>query len=384
MASQAFKLEAVPQTAWDFSFLSANHQKLEQDNSGKQSVAQDVTLQAVETAVEISKAFIPSGLFSMPPEIQSMIWAEKMQKPGLHFLAVHVPLNEHPANSNEMGIRKIKLTEICHKVDSIHSPYRSYFPTGMRSAYHKWAELSETFPFARDALKHSLIKPLKIAAFNNYDITVDAATDLLYLKFHWKPSKKGRSQYVQSPAYWMLILDHSELKGIRHIAFEMNMIESCIFWPCEADQVCGACGLGKDEHDDDISSELWLLADFLHCFDDLETVYLVFNDVNQGKVDPKSDLHYTASGRPDVKAREKDASRWDSSPDTVFRGDGGSVRELRGNHVVLPVAHIADTLQAYYVFHCKTAIGPVEAFSKRLKVERMPVKFKLATCTRDE
>ncbi|OIW28161.1 hypothetical protein CONLIGDRAFT_634489 [Coniochaeta ligniaria NRRL 30616] len=268
-------------------------------------------------------------------------------------------------------------------IDEIHQPYRSYFPKGMRSAYQKWAELSQTFPFARDAMKRALISPLTIPAHNNTDITIDAATDLVYLKFHWKPSKKGRSQYVQSPAYWMLILDHADLKGIRHIAFEMSTIDECIFWPSESADVCGSCGCDKDEHDDETSSELWLLADFLHCFEDLESVYLVFNDIDQGHFDPRRDLRYTVSGRPDVKART-DESRWDSSPDPVFRGDGGSVRELRGNHLVLPVAHVADTLQAYYVFHCKTAIGEVEAFSSRKKAERMPVKFKLATCTRDE
>lgn len=382
MAIQAFKLEAVPQLAWDFRFLGT-HQQI-QDSSDGQPVAQNVTLQAAKSAVEVSKSFLPIGFRSLPPEIQAMVWTEKMEKPGLHFLAVHVPLKEHPVNNNEMGVRKIKLTEACHKVHEITSPYRSYFPKGMRSAYHKWAELSETFPLARNTLEHALLKPLTIPSHNNYDITIDAVTDLLYLKFHWKPTRRGPSQYVQSPAYWMLILDHADLKGIRHIAFEMSLIETCIFWPSGSGDACGSCGRDKDKHDDEVSSELWLLADFLHCFEDLESVYLVFNDIKQGQVDPQHDLSYTVSGRPVAKARETDASRWSSSPGPVFRGDGGSVRELRGNHVVLPVAHIADTLQAYYVFHCKTAIGEVEAFSKRKKAERMPVKFKLATCTRDE
>lgn len=378
----SFRLEAVPRIALDFSFLGAHHQN--KNNSGEESVAQNVTLQAAKPAVEVSKHYIPSGLYSMPPEIQSMIWAEKMRKPGLHFLAVQVPLKGGPQNNNEHGLRKIKLTETCHKVAEVHAPYRSYFPKGMRSAYHEWADLSKSFPFARDAMKRALLEPLTIPAHNNVDITIDAATDLVYLKFLWRLKDRGPSQYVPSPAYWMLILDHSDLKGIRHVAFEMNTTDECIFWPSEINNVCGQCGNAKDEHDDDVSSELWLIADFLHCFEDLESVYLVFNNIKQGPFDARRDLRYTVSGRPDVKAVETDASRWESSPDPVFRGAGGSVRELRGTHVVLPVAHIADTLQAYYVFHCKTAIGEVEAISQRKKAERMPVKFKLATCTRDD
>jgi hypothetical protein len=382
MATPGFILEAVPRIALDFAFLSEHHQN--KNNPGEEAVAHDVSLQPAEPAVEVSRPFLPSGLRSMPPEIQAMIWAEKMQKPGLHFLTVQVPLKGGPNNNNDAGVRKIKLTEPCHKVIEVHAPYRSYFPKGMRSAYHEWAELSKTFPFARNAMEHALIAPLTIPAHNNMDITIDAATDLLYLKFHWKPKERGPSQYVPSPAYWMLILDHSDLKGIRRVAFEMPMIvDDCIFWPSDTDNVCGQCGHPKDEHDDDTSSELWLIADFLHCFEDLEAVYLVFNDIDQGPVDTRRDPAYTVSGRPDVKAVETDASRWDSSPDPVFRCDGGSLRELRGGHVVLPVAPVADTLQAYYVFHCKTAIGAVEAVSQRKKAERMPVKFKLATCTRD-
>lgn len=380
-APTSFRLEAVPRMAWNFSFLGAHHQT--KNNSGAQSVAQNVTLQAAEPAVEVSKPSVPSGLHSMPPEIQAMIWAERMQKPGLHFLAVQVPLKNSPQNNNAQGLRKIKLAETCHKVAELHTPYRSYFPKGVRSAYHEWDELSKTFPFARNAMERALIEPLTIPAHNNVDLTIDAATDLVYLKFLWKPKERGPSQYVPTPAYWMLILDHSDLKGIRHVAFEMNVADECIFWPSEIDNICGQCGQPKDEHDDDVSSELWLISDFLHCLDDLESVYLVFNDIKQGPIDTRRDLRYTVSGRPHVKAVQTDASRWDASPDPVFRGTGGSVRKLRGTHVVPPIAHIADTLQAYYVFHCKTAIGEVEAISQRKKADRMLVKFKLATCTRD-
>ena len=313
-----------------------------------------------------------------------MVWAERMQKPGLHFLVVQVPLKGGPANDNEQGLRKIKLTETCHQVAEVHAPYRSYFPKGMRSAYHEWAELTTAFPFARRAMELALVSPLKIPAHNNIDITIDTATDLVYLKFHWKPQKGGKSQYVPSPAYWMLVLDHSDLKGIRHVALEMSIVDDCIFWPSEINMICGQCGCHKDEHNDDVSSELWLIADFLHCLDDLESVYLIFNDIKQGPLDPRRDPRYTVSGSPDANAVETDPSRWDTSPDPVFRGGGGSVRELRGAHVVLPVAHIADTLQAYYCYHMKTSIGEIEAVSQRPKPERVLVKFKLATCTPDE
>jgi hypothetical protein len=50
----------------------------------------------------------------MPPEIQAMIWAEKMQKPGLHVLNVQVPLKGSPNKNNDEGVRKIKLTKPCH------------------------------------------------------------------------------------------------------------------------------------------------------------------------------------------------------------------------------------------------------------------------------
>jgi hypothetical protein len=279
----------------------------------------------------------------------------------------------------------IKLTEPCHKVLEISEPYRSYFPKGIRSAYHDWAELSSSFPYARRAMELALVEPLTIAPHNNLSITIDAATDLLYLKFLWRPKRGHQPQYVPSPGYWMLILDHSHLNGIRHVAFEMNPVEFCIYWPSDnTSMTCAQCGSAKADHDDDVSSELWLLADFLHCLQDLETVYLVFNDIKQGPFDARLDARYTVSGNPTVTAGATDQTRWDTSPDPVFRGAGGSVRELRGSHVVLPVAHVVDTLQAYYMYHNRTSIGEVEAISQRTKEERKLVKFKLATCTLDE
>ena len=380
MENQVFHLEEVPRIAWDFQASGPHYQK--RDSKAQQPETHDATFQAAQPSVADSRPshpFVPSDLLSMPAEIQGMVWTEKMRKPGLHFLAVHVPLNATSANCNEHGLRKIKLTEPCHKIYEKHEPYRSYFPKGIRSAYHEWAELSTTFPFARPALQRSLVKPLTIPTHNHLNITIDAATDLVYLKSHWKPNKNP-SQYVPSPAYWMLILDFSELRGIRHVAVEMNKINGCIFWPSDPDEICGACGIHKDYHNDDISSELWLVADFLHCLEDLESVYIVFNDITQGPFHPQLDPRYTVSGQPDAHARSE-ASRWDTSPDPYFCGDGGSVRELRGNHIILSVAHIVETLQAYYVYHNKTAIGDLEAVSKRTKAQRYPVLFKMATVT---
>ncbi|KAB5578135.1 hypothetical protein GE09DRAFT_541600 [Coniochaeta sp. 2T2.1] len=383
MENQVFRLKEVPRIAWDFHSAGPDYQK--KGSKARQPETHDAALQVAGTQPSVadskkpSHPYIPTSFFSMPAEIQGMIWAEKMRKPGLYFLAVHVPHKATLANCNEHGVRKIKLTEPCHKIYEKHEPYRSYFPNGIRSAYHQWADLSTTFPFARPAMKRSLVKPLTIATHNNLNITIDAATDLLYLKFHWKPGKNP-SQCVPSPAYWMLILDFSELRGIRHVAIELNKIDTCIFWPSDPNELCGACGIHKDEHDDEISSELWLVADFLHC---LESVYIVFNDIKQGPFHPQLDPRYTVSGQPDAHARSQE-SRWDTSSDPVFRGDGGSVRELRSNHIILPVAHIVETLQAYYVYHNKTAIGDLEAVSKRTKAQRYPVLFKMAAVTRDE
>lgn len=382
MVTQTLTLEPVAKIAWDFSLPSGHNQK--KVNRGEEPVAQNVALQVAMPVFDVWKPSIPRCYHSMPPEIQGMIWAEKLRKPGLHFLAVHVFPVFKLHNSNSAGVSKIILTEISHDVSELEYPYRTYFPKGMRSAHNEWAELSRTFPFARDAMKQAFIQPLTIPTPSGDDIVIDAATDLLYLKFHWKPVKARRPQYIQSPAYWMLVLDNSELKGIRHVAFEFDKFEDCVFWPSEVKDICGFCDDPMEEHDEDISSELWLIADFLHCFQDLESVYLVFKDIEQGPVDRGHDMRYTVSGRPDVHAIQTDPSRWDSSPGLTFRCDGGYVRELRGTHVILPIAHISEALHAYYVFHCKTAIGQVEAVSKRKRADRLNVKFKLAICQKEK
>src|SRR6185436_8616169 len=104
---------------------------------------------------------------------------------------------------------------------------------------------------------------------------------------------------------------------------------ACLYWPADVRLLCGVCGKHRSVHDNKVSSELWLIADFLHCFEDLETVYLIFNDVKQGPFDRVRDHRYTVSGIPDAKGGRAKKERWDNSPATVFRGDGGSVRELR-------------------------------------------------------
>lgn len=41
------------------------------------------------------------------------------------------------------------------------------------------------------------------------------------------------------------------------------------------------------------------MADFLHCFPDLKTVYLVFNHVEQGPIEPDDDKTHTVTGDPE-------------------------------------------------------------------------------------
>lgn len=169
----------------------------------------------------------------------------------------------------------------------------------------------------------TMLNPLTVANRTGAGITIDASTDVLYLKFHYKEDKK--THFTPFPAYWMLIMDYSALGGIRHIALEFQMpSDKCIYWPTEDKRVplgrgqgpqqciCGLCGKHQSTHSKATMAKYWLIVDFLHCLGNLETVYLVFTNVKQGPVDHLRDEHYTASGVADPKGINQPA-RWEAS-----------------------------------------------------------------------
>jgi hypothetical protein len=325
MADNVFTFGGVTPMVWDFTFAMPANNDIDKTDStlahrSTKSTAishEDAETQRAKLIQDISK--------KLPVELQMNIWTELMEKPGLHFFALYFPDEDRVARRDvdqfgAGGIPHMMLAEpkALQDSDIFDEPFVSYFPLGVQSAYERWAKLAMHDPsgdsqaIAEAVVKRSFIKPLSITyslASGPTKIDIDAATDVVYLKFYYE-YRGNSTYYVPWPCWWMLVYDKSLLKGIRHIAIELDPVDFCIFWPCPDDvDMCAACNYHVSYHEKSESSRLWMLADFLHCLEDLEVVYCVFNEAQQGPADTNIDGIYTVSGMPLVDGTE-DSDRW--------------------------------------------------------------------------
>lgn len=305
----AFTFKPVPRAAYDFHFPPPAEST---STAIGTSLVRAVRSSAVLSAKERRSLLVRYR--KLPLELKVKIWAEMMVKPGLHFFAVRVPQKGGVSHwVNDDGVAKLVLLPPTHRIRKFGYPYTGYFPKGKDSAYINWLKLAGNDPVTRELMMMAMITPLVVFSSNQGDVWIDAATDVVYLKFqHKRRLDFSNSTFLPYPAFWMQALDHTALRGIRHVALEFERLTECIFWP-GGNHLCVFCGRVSGVHSQAATSKILAVADFLHCFADLETVHAVFNKVKQGPVDPRRDEHYTVSGFADPKGL-LDNTRWKASP----------------------------------------------------------------------
>lgn len=416
--AQAFEFKAPSgQITFDF---SKNMGKEHEEQSDNGPDTQAVVRQAIATTANISKPTIFRLFPRLPNELKEMVWKEALRKPGLHFLAVVEPQAPNAMNTNpHTGLPMFQLMEPSGGVSELRvivtmtgrrlaygEYYTTYFPEGMKSAYFNWRNIMSICPFGPEFIQEKgMIRPLTIPLHNGggapKEAVIDAATDLVYIKFRMPNPHRPQTEtyFMAHPIHLVRDLhlgrsDNTNLAGIRHVVLEMPR-GSCMFWYMAGPgHFCSWCGFHLIHHDSNVSNLAYLKAKFLGSLPDLESVYLVFPDVKQGPVDPDVDKRYTVTGYPEPLGehgtdarRYAGQERWESSADPIFRCDGGALRELRGAHIILPLAEILETFQHYYVIHPPfvTLNGqPQPIFLQEEYNQRMNVKFKIAVWVEEE
>jgi hypothetical protein len=344
----------------------------------------------------------------LPNEIKDDIWKRLAEKPGLHFLAVvpdifkngnDIIYLEDDEESEAYDKEAVKpTTELKEPVPSTKSDFD--FPKNKKSAYLASAQLANAPHIRPLVFVVDMIKPFTIGSCLTWKATVDAANDLLYLKFGYRDKPHSGLFYKPWPAKWMGDWNNRALEGICHIAlefpkperFKMDNRARCPYWLnamghgplcCfeNCDHFCEWCDYDDCEHRMHNMRSFQLLAEFLHCLPDLKTVYLVFANVKQGPSGPE---RYTVSGNPEpLKGAESQdpyqPRRWETSPAPLFRCQGGALTEMHGSRIVRPRAWLLETCHAYYFFHSP---GRGEGYHPTMVQpnldKRKRVEFKLA------
>jgi hypothetical protein len=415
--AKAFEFKA-PSGQITFDFWKKKGKEHEQGDN--QPDSQAVIQQATATTASIPTPTVFPRFPSLAPELQQRVWIEAMRKPGLHFLALVEPGAPNAMNDPDTGLPMLQLMEPSGRASRVictltsHWPpwlpygeyYTTYFPEGMKSAYFNYRNIMSIYPWLPQFIqRHAMIRPLTIPLYNGRgppkEAIIDAATDLVYIKFRSFKCDPDTS-FMGHPVHAlrdfdMNFSDISNLEGIRHVVLEMPR-SPCLFWnDFGFVNFCSWCGFHIDNHESretNVSSRALSKAGFLQCLPDLESVYLIFPDLKQGPVDLDVDKRYTVTGYPEpLGKRGTDArrhagqERWESSADPVFRCDGGALRELRGAHIILPLAEILETFQHYYVGTPPyvTINGQPEPVGDQTEFnELIKVKFKFAVWVEEE
>lgn len=382
-------------------------------------VPRDFSPQGVRAsaAMPTLEPFNTRRFLGLPNEIKDEIWEHLIEKPGLHFLAV-VPdifkngkdmiyLEDDSESEADDELAVNPTIEIKEPVPSSKSGFD--FPKNKKSAYLTWAQLASAPHIRPLVFVVGMIKPFTIGSCLTWKATVDAADDLLYLKFGYRDKPHRGLFYKSWPAKWMGGWGNRALEGICNVAlefppperFNMNDPARCPFWldvvghgPCcvvencpNPDHFCSWCDVNDQGHRPQVIRPFQILAEFLHCLPDLETVYLVFANVKQG---PFSSKRYTVSGYPEPlkgakSQRPYQPQRWETSPAPLFRCQGGALTEMHGTRIVRPLAWLVETCQAYYVFHSpERGQGYDPPMAQRKLGKRMRVEFKMAVWVDEE
>jgi hypothetical protein len=301
------------------------------DNVPKESqgafVPMDLSPQGVRAsaAMPTLESFNIRRFHGLPNGIKHDIWERLAEKPGLHFLAV-VPdifkngndiiyIEDDSESEADDELAVMPTPELKEPVPSTKSELD--FPKNKTSAYLAWAQLANV-PHIRPLIfVVGMIKPFTIGSCLTWKATVDAADDLLYLKFGYRNKPHRGLFYKPWPDKWMGDWNNRALEGICNIAiefpeperFNMEDPQRCPYWLdvvghgplcCVANcanpnHFCEWCDWADLGHRIDVIRPFQMMAEFLHCLPDLKTVYLVFASVKQGPFGPE---RYTVSGYP--------------------------------------------------------------------------------------
>jgi hypothetical protein len=227
------------------------------------------------------------GFFRMlPVELQLSIWkyALDMDMPGVHFFEVCLARRRRrsqPGVENRRRIQLCRPIKVKYEDVNWHAPSED-FPALVTSSYETRARVAASCRLARSVFLSSLVEPKEIQLGRNGGlVTIDAARDLVYLKFLWGPWQAGGADLWYEPMPDSLvaspITDAEVLDGIRNVALEMARETSYVgAAPQQNTLTCFFCGkqFAARMHRCKIGPQP-SITNFLGHFRDLEDVYFV-------------------------------------------------------------------------------------------------------------
>lgn len=313
---------------------------------------------------------------TFPSEIQVMIWKESIIRPGIHFLAVALtrdsavwdPRDPHlwkkplmvetivfpdgtpedveiwepeDGDSYTRGlVRLVKPVPRPRRKAASFMTYAENFPAGCSSAYNSFDNaIKMCAALTPDQLRRQYERPLQLPLGDGSEVTIDAATDLVYIKFFSDFNTGGHNachMYTRSPSADLFThrrRDAKSFKGIRRVALEIDpmFLETCVM-PESGNLIVGRtcifCNQSRPKHGLH-DTAFKNLAKFLHCFPDLDEVHLVFPWSPRWMLQEGVGNRFRADKAPPSTAQQlRDYNRAKPQP---THGDDDDVNQPTGN-----------------------------------------------------